>query len=76
MPASVYRIGCRLVNSSVNSLVKSPSPALSLNICYCAGELNESSINKLIKEFGSLGNIYGYRIDVSNVDEVKTPPEE
>ena len=34
-------------------------------------DMNELNMNETTKEFSNLGNIYGYRVDVSNVDDVK-----
>lgn len=39
-------------------------------------DLNEQSINTTMLELASTGSIYGYRVDVSNIDEVKAAADE
>ena len=34
-------------------------------------DLNQTNINSTIEEFSKLGNIYGYRVDVANVEDVE-----
>lgn len=39
-------------------------------------DMNELNINETIKEFSGLGTVHGYRVDVSNVDEVENVANE
>ena len=34
-------------------------------------DINQSNINDTIKEYSNLGNIYGYYVDISNINEVE-----
>ena len=39
-------------------------------------DINKSNISDTIKEYSNLGNIYGYYVDISNIDEVKKSADE